>query len=50
MIDLAYVLGTVAFFALMLTYVRVCERLGTSDADRADGTRTDDTVGRERVA
>lgn len=28
MIDLAYVLGTLAFFALMLAYVRGCERLG----------------------
>jgi hypothetical protein len=27
-IDLAYVLGTVAFFALMLAYVRGCARLG----------------------
>ena len=30
MIDLAYVLGTVGFFALMLAYVRGCERLGRS--------------------
>ena len=28
MIDLAYVLGTAAFFALMGAYVRGCERLG----------------------
>ena len=28
MLDLAYVLGTVAFFAAMLAYVRGCERLG----------------------
>ena len=27
-IDLAYVLGTVTFFALMVAYVRGCERLG----------------------
>lgn len=34
MIDLAYVLGTVAFFALMLGYVTGCERLGRlPDAD-----------------
>ncbi len=28
MLDLAYVFGTLAFFALMLAYVRGCERLG----------------------
>lgn len=28
MLDLAYVLGTVAFFAAMLAYVRGCQRLG----------------------
>ena len=28
MIDVAYVLGTLAFFALMLLYVRGCARLG----------------------
>ena len=28
MIDSLYVLGTLAFFALMLGYVRGCERLG----------------------
>jgi hypothetical protein len=38
-IDLAYVLGTIGFFALMLLYVRGCERLGRgavvgSDAER----------------
>ena len=33
MIDLAYVLGTAAFFALMLAYVRGCERLGQASAD-----------------
>jgi hypothetical protein len=32
MIDLAYILGTVAFFALMLAYVRGCERLGRDDS------------------
>ena len=36
MIDLAYVLGTLAFFGLMLAYVRGCERLGrAAAADRA---------------
>jgi hypothetical protein len=43
LIDLAYVLGTVAFFALMLAYVRGCERLGQSPAAEParvpDGTR-----------
>jgi hypothetical protein len=33
-IDLAYVLGTLAFFALMLAYVRGCERLGRGAAAR----------------
>ena len=28
MADVLYVLGTLAFFALMLAYVRGCERLG----------------------
>jgi hypothetical protein len=28
MIDLLYLLGSVAFFAAMLAYVRGCERLG----------------------
>lgn len=38
MIDLAYVLGTLAFFALMLAYVRGCAALGRDgarDAERA---------------
>ena len=42
MLDLAYVLGTIGFFALMLAYVAACERLGRgpaaapSDATRAE--------------
>jgi hypothetical protein len=33
-IDLAYIAGSVLFFALMLGYVRACERLGrTSSAE-----------------
>jgi len=28
MIDLLYIAGTLAFFALMLAYVRACEALG----------------------
>ncbi len=30
MLDIAYVLGTIGFFALMLAYVVGCERLGRS--------------------
>ena len=33
MIDVAYVLGTVDFFALMFAYVRGCERLGRAAAE-----------------
>lgn len=37
MIDIAYVLGTVAFFGLMLLYVHGCDRLGkTADVERAE--------------
>jgi hypothetical protein len=28
MVDLLYVLGTIAFFGAMLGYARACERLG----------------------
>ena len=38
MIDLAYLLVTVAFFALMLVYVRACERLGRDTANTIDST------------
>ena len=34
MLDILYILGSVAFFALMLGYVAACERLGVS-ADQA---------------
>lgn len=39
MIDVIYVVGTLAFFALMLLYVAACDRLGrTADVERtADG-------------
>ena len=37
MIDLAYLLGTLAFFALMLAYVRACEVLGRGDPSEATG-------------
>jgi hypothetical protein len=30
LLDLAYIAGSVAFFALMLAYVAGCERLGQS--------------------
>lgn len=34
MLDLLYILGTIAFFALMVVYVRACESLGARrDAD-----------------
>jgi hypothetical protein len=33
MLDLLYVLGTVAFFALMLAYLKGCERLGTDETN-----------------
>jgi hypothetical protein len=35
MLDLIYVLGTVGFFAAMLAYVTLCDRLGRI-AERAD--------------
>ena len=38
MIDLIYILGTVAFFALMLLYVRACERLGRDTKDTTERT------------
>ena len=36
MLDVIYILGTVAFFALMLLYVRACERLGRETTDRSE--------------
>jgi len=38
MIDLIYLLGTMGFFALMLLYVRACERLGRNTTDRAENS------------
>jgi len=36
MIDLIYVIATLAFFALMLLYVAACDRLGrNADVERA---------------
>ena len=40
MIDIAYLAGTVLFFALMLGYTRACERLGRASA--ADTSRSDE--------
>jgi hypothetical protein len=37
MVDLLYLAGTVAFFALMLGYVAFCERLGRA-GDTGDAT------------
>jgi len=37
MLDVAYVLGSVVFFALMVVYVRACEALGR-DAGRQEPT------------
>jgi hypothetical protein len=39
MLDLAYVLGTVAFFGAMLAYVRGCERLGRAAPDAPERDR-----------
>ena len=38
MIDIVYILVTVAFFALMLLYVRACERLGRDSTDTTERT------------
>jgi hypothetical protein len=38
MLDLIYVLGTIAFFVLMLLYVRACERLGRDTTDHTEHT------------
>ena len=37
MLDLAYVAGTVAFFALMLGYVAFCARLGKTESSATSG-------------
>jgi hypothetical protein len=36
MLDLLYVAGTVVFFAVMLAYVRGCERLGRDAIEEGD--------------
>ena len=38
MLDVIYILATVAFFALMLLYVRACERIGRDTGDRSENT------------
>lgn len=38
MLDLIYVAVTIVFFALMLGYVRACERLGRGTTDHTDHT------------
>jgi len=40
-IDLAYIAGTVLFFALMLGYTRACDRLGRASA--AETSRSDES-------
>jgi hypothetical protein len=41
MLDLIYILGTIAFFALMLAYVAGCERLGkTPDGETVSEKRS----------
>jgi hypothetical protein len=37
LLDLVYVAGSVAFFALMLAYVAGCERLGRSTDEAPNG-------------
>ena len=34
MLDVAYVLGSVVFFALMVAYVRACEALGRDSSQQ----------------
>jgi len=36
MLDVIYILATVAFFALMLLYVRACARLGRDATDHTE--------------
>jgi hypothetical protein len=38
MLDATYILVTVLFFALMLLYVRACERLGRDTTDHTGST------------
>ena len=38
MLDVIYVLGTIAFFALLLTYVHACAALGATAAAETERT------------
>jgi hypothetical protein len=42
MLDAIYLIGTLAFFALMVAYVRACEALGTADPSAGANTRGQD--------
>jgi len=39
MLDALYVIGTVAFFGLMLAYIRACDALGRDAEHGEDRTR-----------
>ncbi len=50
MADLLYLLVLVAFFALMVVFVRVCERIvGPDDVDGTVDAAADDPVAPEEV-
>lgn len=50
MADLLFILVLLAFFALMVLFVRVCERIvGTDDADGTVDVATEDLVAPEEV-
>jgi hypothetical protein len=36
MLDVAYLVGTIMFFLLMLAYTRACERLGSRRSDKEE--------------
>ncbi|HTI63785.1 MAG TPA: hypothetical protein VL524_09735 [Gemmatimonadaceae bacterium] len=41
MLDLVYVLGTLAFFTLMLAYVRACAALGRVESRNVERSAAD---------
>jgi hypothetical protein len=41
MLDLIYILGTLAFFALMLAYVRACAALGGVESRNGERSAAD---------
>ncbi len=43
MLDAIYILGTIAFFALMLAYVRACAALGRSASTNGDRQGADNS-------